>query len=82
MARAARAGRDRLTSNCHCLGVEQDETGVSVNFSDGPGGTNRSTIRGRVVIACDGINSAIRKQFFPGEGRVSSTTAVTTAWMT
>src|ERR1700694_2075853 len=23
----ARAGRDRLTSNCHCLGVEQDETG-------------------------------------------------------
>jgi 5-methylphenazine-1-carboxylate 1-monooxygenase len=64
----ARAGRDRLTSNCHCLGVEQDETGVRVTFSDGPGGTNRSTIRGRVVIACDGINSAIRKQLFPREG--------------
>ena len=64
----ARAGRDRLTSNCHCLGVEQDETGVNVTFSNGPGGTNRSTIRGRVVIACDGINSAIRKQLFPREG--------------
>jgi len=64
----ARAGRDRLTSNCHCLGVEQEETGVNVTFSNGPGGTNRSTIRGRVVIACDGINSAIRKQLFPREG--------------
>ena len=26
------------------------------------------TVRGRAAIACDGINSAIRKQFFPGEG--------------
>ena len=64
----ARAGSDRLNTNHHCTGVEQDETGVSVHFSDGPGGANRSTVRGRVVIACDGINSAIRKQFFPDEG--------------
>ena len=26
------------TTNHHCIGVEQDETGVSVHFSDGPGG--------------------------------------------
>jgi 2-polyprenyl-6-methoxyphenol hydroxylase-like FAD-dependent oxidoreductase len=64
----ARAGRDRLATNHHCIAVEQDVSGVSVHFSDGPGGTNRSTIRGRVAIACDGINSAIRRQFFPGEG--------------
>ena len=63
-----RAGHDRLLTNHHCIGVEQDETGVSVCFSDGPGGANRSTIRGRAAIACDGINSAIRKQFFPDEG--------------
>src|SRR5881628_1206913 len=43
----ARAGRERLTTNRHCTGVEQDDTGVSVTFSDGPGGMNRSTIRGR-----------------------------------
>ena len=60
----ARAGSDRLNTNHHCTGVEQDESGVGVHFSDGPGGANRSTVRGRVVIACDGINSAIRKQFF------------------
>jgi 2-polyprenyl-6-methoxyphenol hydroxylase-like FAD-dependent oxidoreductase len=64
----ARAGADRLFTNHHCIGVEQDDTGVSVHFSDRPAGGSRSTVRGRVAIACDGINSAIRKQFFPEEG--------------
>jgi 2-polyprenyl-6-methoxyphenol hydroxylase-like FAD-dependent oxidoreductase len=64
----SRVGADRLFTNHHCTGVEQDESGVSVHFSDGPGGAGRSTVRGRVAIACDGINSAVRKQFFPGEG--------------
>jgi 5-methylphenazine-1-carboxylate 1-monooxygenase len=64
----ARAGRDRLSTNHHCLAVEQGDSGVSLHFSDGPGGSQRSTVRGRVAIACDGINSAVRKQFFPGEG--------------
>src|SRR3979411_1299171 len=64
----ARAGRDRLCTNHHCLAVEQDDSGVSVQFSDGPGGSQRCTERGRATIACDGINSAVRKQFFPGEG--------------
>jgi 5-methylphenazine-1-carboxylate 1-monooxygenase len=64
----ARAGHDRLITNRHCVAVEQDETGISVSFSDGPGGTGRTIARGRVAIACDGINSAIRKQFFPDEG--------------
>ena len=64
----ARAGNDRLVTNHHCIGVEQDASGVSVHFSDGPGGANRSTVRGHAAIACDGINSAIRKQHFPNEG--------------
>jgi 2-polyprenyl-6-methoxyphenol hydroxylase-like FAD-dependent oxidoreductase len=64
----ARAGHDRLSTNHHCLAVEQDESGVRVHFSDGPGGAGRSTVRGRAAIACDGINSAVRKQFFPEEG--------------
>jgi 2-polyprenyl-6-methoxyphenol hydroxylase-like FAD-dependent oxidoreductase len=64
----ARAGSDRLVSNSHCIGVEQDEAGVTVHFSVGPGGAGRFGARGSVAIACDGINSAIRKQFFPDEG--------------
>ena len=64
----SRAGHDRIVTNRHCLGLEQDDKGIAVTFSDGPGGANRFTVRGRVAIACDGINSAIRKQFFPDEG--------------
>ena len=64
----SRAGGDRIVTNSHCVGVAQDEAGVTVTFSDGPGGKNRFAVRGRVAIACDGINSAVRKQFFPGEG--------------
>ena len=43
-------------------GVAQDAAGVTVTFADG------TTAHGRVAIACDGINSAIRKQFYPDEG--------------
>jgi 2-polyprenyl-6-methoxyphenol hydroxylase-like FAD-dependent oxidoreductase len=64
----ARAGHDRFLTGHHCTAVEQDVSGVSVHFSDGTDGVTRSTVRGRVAIACDGINSAIRKQFFPDEG--------------
>jgi 5-methylphenazine-1-carboxylate 1-monooxygenase len=63
-----RAGADRLLTNHHCVGVEQDDAGVSVHFSAGPGGATSHTVRGRGAIACDGINSAVRRQFFPDEG--------------
>src|SRR3954447_24649996 len=64
----ARAGHDRLTTNCHCVGIEQDEAGVTVTFTDGPNGASRTAVRGGVAIASDGINSAVRKQLFPDEG--------------
>jgi 5-methylphenazine-1-carboxylate 1-monooxygenase len=64
----ARAGADRLVTGRHCTAVEQDSSGVSVMFSDGPGGAQRDVVRGRAAIACDGINSAVRKQFYPDEG--------------
>jgi 2-polyprenyl-6-methoxyphenol hydroxylase-like FAD-dependent oxidoreductase len=64
----ARAGRDRFNTSHHCIAVEQDDGGVIVHFSDGPGGAIGSAFRGRAAIACDGINSAVRKQFYPEEG--------------
>ncbi len=42
-----------------CVGVDQDDGGVTVRFS------NRDSLRADVAIACDGINSPIRKQFYP-----------------
>src|SRR3978361_827664 len=58
----ARAGADRLLTNRRGVGVAQDAAGGTVTFADG------TTAHGRVAIACDGINSAIRKQFYPDEG--------------
>src|SRR5436305_14727960 len=64
----ARAGGEALLTSHHCTGVEQDATGVTVSFADRSGGSNRATVRGKAVIACDGIHSAIRKRFYPDEG--------------
>jgi 2-polyprenyl-6-methoxyphenol hydroxylase-like FAD-dependent oxidoreductase len=58
----SRAGADRILTNHHCVGVEQDDHGVTLRFSNG------QSVQGRAAIACDGINSVIRKQFFPNEG--------------
>src|SRR5437763_346363 len=55
----ARAGGEALLTSHHCTGVEQDATGVTVSFTDRPGGSNRATVRGKAVLACDGIHSAI-----------------------
>jgi 5-methylphenazine-1-carboxylate 1-monooxygenase len=64
----SRAGAERLFTNHHCIGLEQDDSGVSVHFSAAPGGARCGTVRGRAAIACDGINSVVRKQLFPDEG--------------
>jgi 5-methylphenazine-1-carboxylate 1-monooxygenase len=57
-----RVGSDRIVTNHQCAGVEQDDGGVTLRFASG------QSVRGRAAIACDGINSVIRKQFFPNEG--------------
>jgi len=57
-----RVGSDRIATNHLCTGVEQDEAGLTLRFASG------QSVRGRAAIACDGINSVIRKQFFPDEG--------------
>ncbi|MBV9456079.1 MAG: FAD-dependent monooxygenase, partial [Bradyrhizobium sp.] len=64
----SRGGHEAIVTGAHCIGVEQDDAGVTVTFADGATGANRFTVRGSVAIACDGINSAVRKQFFPDEG--------------
>jgi 5-methylphenazine-1-carboxylate 1-monooxygenase len=61
-----RAGADRLFKGWHAVSVEQDPHGVTLRFHDAEGG--RIAQCGRAVIACDGIHSAIRRQFYPEEG--------------
>ena len=57
----ARLGADAIVMNHRCTGVTQDSGGVTVNFADASG-TALPSVRGAAAIACDGFNSAIRKQ--------------------
>jgi 5-methylphenazine-1-carboxylate 1-monooxygenase len=64
----SRAGADRILTNHHCVGVEQDDHGVTLHFAVRSNDAAGKSVRGRAAVACDGINSVIRKQFFPDEG--------------
>jgi len=58
-------GADNILLDYDCVGIEQDEAGATVHFKQTSTGQKRESVRAEVVIACDGINSAIRKQFYP-----------------
>ena len=60
-AAKAKLGADAIRLGHECTGVEQDEAGVTIRFKD------RDSVRADVAIACDGINSPIRKQFHPSD---------------
>ena len=63
-----RAGSEALATGWRCTGFAQDQRGVSVAFDDPRSGTARPPQQADVVVACDGLHSAIRKQLHPGEG--------------
>jgi 5-methylphenazine-1-carboxylate 1-monooxygenase len=60
-AAIARLGTDRILTGRQCLGLEQDRAGVDLYFKDSLGA------RADVVIACDGVNSAVRRHFYPDD---------------
>lgn len=62
-----RLGPDRIHTDCLCVGVEQSDSRVSLAFRSTASGTARESISADIVIACDGVNSAVRRQFYPGE---------------
>ena len=63
-----RLGPDAVITGHRCVRVEQDAGEVVVHFADGPDGRQRAPTRGSVAIGCDGIHSAVRRQFYPDEG--------------
>jgi 2-polyprenyl-6-methoxyphenol hydroxylase-like FAD-dependent oxidoreductase len=62
----ARIGAERVSLGWKCTGVEQDAAGVSARFAT-PDGSPLATQRGALAIACDGINSVVRKELYPDE---------------
>lgn len=57
-----RLGRDAVVLGAVCTGAVDDANGATAHFADG------TSVHASAVIACDGIHSVIRKQFFPAEG--------------
>jgi len=63
-AAVERLGADRVICGYRCTGFAQDANGVDIQFetANGP-----QTVRADALIACDGINSAVRKQLYPDD---------------
>jgi 2-polyprenyl-6-methoxyphenol hydroxylase-like FAD-dependent oxidoreductase len=62
----SRIGADRVHLDHRGVGIEQDGEGVTIAFEDSQGQA-LAPVRADVVIACDGVNSALRRQFYPDE---------------
>lgn len=66
-AALARLGADAIRTDHECVGMEQDDLGATVHFRAFSSGAALEPIRADAVIACDGINSVLRKQFYPDD---------------
>jgi 2-polyprenyl-6-methoxyphenol hydroxylase-like FAD-dependent oxidoreductase len=60
-------GPGRIELDRSCVGVEQDEGDARILLQETSSGRILPSVSGAVVIACDGINSMIRKQFYPDD---------------
>lgn len=61
-----RLGPARIHLDHRCVGVQQDAREVTLAFQDATGSL-RPPVQADLVVACDGVNSAVRRQFYPRE---------------
>ncbi len=66
-----RLGRDAVQTGWRLSGFQQREGLVTVHLTSSVDGLSSRTVRGDVLVAADGIHSAAREVFYPGEGRPS-----------
>ena len=62
-----RLGADAVASDHQFVTLEQDEARVTLHFKATSDGSARPPVHAEIVIACDGVNSAVRKIFYPDE---------------
>jgi len=62
-----RLGAGAIHTDHRCIGVTQDDGGATVQFVQSSTGAALPPVRSDVVIACDGVNSTVRRQFYPDE---------------
>jgi 2-polyprenyl-6-methoxyphenol hydroxylase-like FAD-dependent oxidoreductase len=62
----ARLGPGSVVTDRRCVGLDQDDAGVTLHFETAAGMRVPSE-RAHAVIACDGVNSAVRRHYYPKE---------------
>ena len=63
----SRLGAAHVHTNHRCMQVTQTDAGVILHFTETTTGQQLAQVHADVVIACDGVNSTLRKQFYPDE---------------
>ena len=63
----SRIGAAHVHTNHRCVQVTQTDTGATLHFAETSSGAQLAHVQADVVIACDGVNSPLRKQFYPDE---------------
>ena len=61
-----RLGPAAMHLDHRCVAAEQDAGGVTLRLQDGAGRA-LPPVRADALVACDGVNSALRRQFYPAE---------------
>ncbi len=67
-AAVARLGTDNILTSRHLTGWEETADGIRATFADRATGRSAGTYDGTLLIACDGIHSAVREKLYPQEG--------------
>lgn len=62
-----RLGPASVVTGRRCTGVTQAQDHIEANFEDGEGRA-LDPVKAAIVVGCDGIHSALRKQLYPHEG--------------
>lgn len=63
-----RLGRENILTSHHLSHFKEIDGGVRTSFIDKTTGNNAGIYDGKLLIAADGIHSAIRAKFYPDEG--------------
>lgn len=63
----ARLGAEAVACDHQFVGLDQNDAEVTLHFKATSDGSARAPVKADIVVACDGVNSAVRRIFYPDE---------------
>jgi 2-polyprenyl-6-methoxyphenol hydroxylase-like FAD-dependent oxidoreductase len=66
-AAVERLGAECVRADHQCVGFAQASERVTLQFRSSASGAARAPVEADLVVACDGVNSVLRRQCYPGE---------------